>query len=111
MSKAKISWKEFADIAVASLKRVAIQLAINAAITAIANALVPGSGAGVQGATEIIQSRRRNRGLLNLPNIGTGGSLNGLQGAGLSGQVVFVQRGADLVGVLNRTNANINRIG
>ena len=111
LSKAKISWKEFADIAVASLKRVAIQLAINAAITAIANALVPGSGAGVQGATEIIQSRRRNRGLLNLPNIGTGGSLNGLQGAGLSGQVVFVQRGADLVGVLNRTNANINRIG
>jgi hypothetical protein len=112
LSKAKISWKEFADIAVASLKRVAIQLAINAAITAIANALVPGSGAGVQGATEIIQSRRRNRGLLTLPIIGSGGSLNGLQGGnGLSGEVVFVQRGADLVGVLNRTNANINRIG
>jgi hypothetical protein len=112
LSKAKISWKEFADIAVASLKRVAIQLAINAAITAIANALVPGSGAGVQGATEIIQSRRRNRGLLTLPIIGSGGSLNGLQGGtGLSGEVVFVQRGADLVGVLNRTNTNINRIG
>ena len=39
-------------------------------------------------------------------------NFGGVQGnAGLSGQVVFVQRGADLVGVLNRTNTNINRIG
>lgn len=37
--------------------------------------------------------------------------INGPGGFGLSGQVVFVQRGADLVGVLDRTNARIGRIG
>lgn len=32
-------------------------------------------------------------------------------GMQMSGQVVFVQRGSDLVGVLNRTNGTINRVG
>lgn len=37
----------------------------------------------------------------------------GIQGGGmqLAGEVVFVQRGTELVGVLNRTNASINRVG
>ena len=37
-----------------------------------------------------------------------GGLEGGMQ---MRGQVVFVQRGSDLVGVLNRTNSTIGRIG
>ena len=37
--------------------------------------------------------------------------INGPGGFGLSGQVVFVQRGPDLVGVLNQGNARIGRVG
>ena len=40
----------------------------------------------------------------NVANINPGGMQ-------MSGQVVFVQRGSDLVGVLNRTNGTINRVG
>jgi len=40
----------------------------------------------------------------NIANINPGG-------VQMSGQVVFVQRGSDLVGVLNRTNGTINRVG
>lgn len=39
---------------------------------------------------------------------GVGGFGGGLQ---LAGQVVFTQRGTDLVGVLNSSNARINRVG
>jgi hypothetical protein len=49
-----------------------------------------------------------------LPSAGFGFSaapISGPGGFGLSGQVVFVQRGADLVGVLNQTSARIGRIG
>jgi hypothetical protein len=37
----------------------------------------------------------------------------GINGGGiqLAGQVVFVQRGPDLVGVLNQGNARIGRVG
>jgi hypothetical protein len=51
-------------------------------------------------------------------NIGKGGgggqpNLANLSGGGmqLAGEVVFMQRGSDLVGVLNRTNGTINRVG
>ena len=64
------------------------------------------------------------RGALQLG--GTGGGFGGLRGAAaptfggvggfggglqLAGQVVFTQRGTDLVGVLNSSNARINRVG
>jgi hypothetical protein len=40
-----------------------------------------------------------------------GGGNMGQGGMQLSGQVVFVQRGPDLVGVLNNTNSRIGRVG
>ncbi len=49
-----------------------------------------------------------------LPSAGFGlnaAPINGPGGFALSGQVVFVQRGADLVGVLNQTSARIGRVG
>jgi len=43
------------------------------------------------------------------PTFGGGGAFTG--GLQLAGQVVFTQRGTDLVGVLNNHNARINRVG
>ena len=43
------------------------------------------------------------------PTFGGGGAFTG--GLQLAGQVVFTQRGTDLVGVLNNQNARINRVG
>lgn len=53
----------------------------------------------------------------SLPKIGGAAapSFGGVSGFGgglqLAGQVVFTQRGTDLVGVLNQSNARINRVG
>jgi len=43
------------------------------------------------------------------PTFGGGAGLGG--GLALNGEVIFVQRGTDLVGVLNRGNSQINRVG
>jgi hypothetical protein len=72
-------------------------------IPQIAGTLVPG-GTGLMELTNILGRGRNIFGAANLGGIG-GGGMN------LNGQVVFVQRGTDLVGVMNRTNAQIQRIG
>lgn len=114
LEKGKFTWKEFADMAVESLKRIAAQLAINALISGIASALT--ASADVESMLPKM-STKGLKGFLNLTDyldlLNPGAvNLGGMQGGlGLNGQVVFVQRGADLVGVLNRTNANIGRIG
>ena len=108
-----------------SLKGLLIQLAANAAKALILSAalkFIPGAGAvttgGLFGAG----------GGLSSGIIGTllGGGIPRLSGAAaptfsgntaftgglqLGGQVVFTQRGADLVGVLNSSNARIGRVG
>jgi len=115
LEKGKVTWKEFADIAIESLKRIAAQVAINAIISAIASALAPGVG-GLIGNLSKFKTGSLDEYLKSTSFLDVFGNqavnFGGVQGnAGLSGQVVFVQRGADLVGVLNRTNTNINRIG
>ena len=79
----------------------------------MANIIVPGAGT--------LAVNTANAAQRGAANIGGGGvsvgrpsavNFGGIQGGiGLSGQVVFVQRGTDLVGVLNRSNATINRVG
>jgi hypothetical protein len=108
IEKGKFSWKEFGNIVVEQLKRIVIQIAATAAATAIADALT----GGAYGATIRVADK------LTGGSTGIGSSessavnFGGIQGVGgMTGEVVFVQRGADLVGVLNRTNSNINRIG
>ncbi len=108
----KISWKELGNIVVEQLKRIAIQITTTAAAVAIADLLTKGGySASVKlfnKATGIVD--RGGTGV----SVGRPSAVNfgGIQGGiGLSGQVVFVQRGTDLVGVLNRSNATINRVG
>ena len=107
----KISWKELGNIIIDQLKRIAVQVATTAAAVAVADLITGGkysesvklfnkASSLVDGGTGFGRSRT------SAVNFG------GLQGGlGLSGQVVFVQRGSDLVGVINRANATINRVG
>lgn len=109
-----------------SLKGLLIQLAANAAKALILSAalkFIPGAGAvttgGLFGAGGGLSS-----GILG--TLLGGGGIPRLSGAAaptfsgntaftgglqLGGQVVFTQRGADLVGVLNSSNARIGRVG
>jgi len=116
----KLSWKEFGNVVLRVLANIISSIIATTAAAAIANAIVPGAGtAGVNAYNQGSRLFGRNmqggmspslgytpRGLGNQANFG---GING--GLGLSGQVVFVQRGSDLVGVLNRSNATINRVG
>ena len=101
-----------------SFKKLVIDL-IKATIKAAAFALVISAASG-----GTINFGTAFRGALQLG--GTGGGFGGLQraaaptfggvggfggGLQLAGQVVFTQRGTDLVGVLNSSNARINRVG
>ena len=80
----------------------------------MANLIVPGAGTlgvGVANATLGASGNVPGGGGVSVgrPSAVNFGGIQG--GIGLSGQVVFVQRGTDLVGVLNRSNATINRVG
>lgn len=113
LEKGKFSWKELGNIVIEQLKRIIVQIAATTAAAALANIIVPGAGT--------LAVNTANAAQRGTANIGGGGvsvdrkiavNFGGIQGGiGLSGQVVFVQRGTDLVGVLNRSNATINRVG
>ena len=108
LSKGKNKWKDFGDAVVKQLKRIAAQELATAAASLIANIISPGSGAAVKRGLKGISTNVLGEYLTNTGGIDFG-KVQGV--SSLSGQVVFVQRGSDLVGVLNRTNATINRVG
>jgi hypothetical protein len=101
-----------------SLKGLLAQLAANAAKALLFKAalsFIPGLGtAGAIGGGGILQSLLGGNliggiGGAAAPRFsGTSALSGGLQ---LAGQVVFTQRGTDLVGVLNSSNARIGRVG
>lgn len=111
LENGKFSWKEFGNIVIEQLKRIIVQIAATAAATALANVLTKGAyGATVKLGAQVSGANVGGGGV----SVGSPSAVNfgGIQGGiGLSGQVVFVQRGTDLVGVLNRSNATINRVG
>ena len=76
-------------------------------LKAITTAISASSGAGFFGG--LFNLLGEGLGGVAAPTFGGGGSLGG--GLALNGQVVFVQRGTDLVGVLNKGNSQINRVG
>jgi hypothetical protein len=111
-----------------SLKALVLQIVATvakAAILAAILSLIPGAGAALGVAGSVAGAGGNFLGLFKnfLPGFGGGGigraaaptfsggagiNAGGLQ---LAGQVVFVQRGPDLVGVLNQGNARIGRVG
>lgn len=93
------------DIAATIIK----SLILKAILTAInpAAGLASGGAASIaSGVTKAIQSLAGTA-----SPIAGGPPIVGPGGVAISGQVVFVQRGTDLVGVLDRSNARIGRVG
>ena len=78
-----------------------------AILKALTTAVGGGAGAGFFGG--LFNALSGSLGGVASPQFSGGASLSG--GMALNGQVVFVQRGTDLVGVLNRGNSQINRVG
>jgi hypothetical protein len=78
-----------------------------AILKALTTAVSGGAGAGFFGG--LFNALSGSLGGVASPQFTGGAGLSG--GMALSGQVVFVQRGTDLVGVLNRGNSQINRVG
>jgi hypothetical protein len=110
LQKGKLSFEDFTKSVMRNITQLVAKLAASKLFEALANlipqiagTLVPG-GTGLMELTNILGRGRNIFGAANLGGIG-GGGMN------LNGQVVFVQRGTDLVGVMNRTNAQIQRIG
>ena len=97
------------DIAATVIKTLALQ-AILAALTGGASA---GVTAAVGGAASLLRGVTGAAGGLRGAAAPTFSGAAGINGGGiqLAGQVVFVQRGPDLVGVLNQGNARIGRVG
>jgi hypothetical protein len=76
-------------------------------LKAITTAVGAGTGSGFFGG--LFNALAGGLGGVAAPTFGGGAGLGG--GLALNGQVVFVQRGTDLVGVLNKGNSQINRVG
>ena len=118
----KFGFKEFGKAIINTIKQIVAKIIATGIINLLASILVPGgaqaaslvggaagAGSGIGrafgDAFRSVLGLERNR--IAAPSFGGVGG-GGMQ---MSGQVVFVQRGSDLVGVLNRTNGTINRVG
>lgn len=111
----KFSFREFGKAVLDNMKQLAAKLVATGIITLLATIASGGFSAATQlktGLTGFQLFGRAFAGQLgfgpqrgpNLANIGAGG-------LAMSGAVNLTLRGSDLVGALNRTNTNINRIG
>jgi len=110
LQKGKLSFEDFTKSVINNITQLVAKLAASKLFEALASLIPQIAGTLLPGGTELTQiakflgSGRSIFGTANFGGVG-GGGMN------LNGQVVFVQRGADLVGVMNRTNAQIQRIG
>lgn len=110
LQKGKLSFEDFTKSVVKNIGQIVAKLAASKIFEALANLIPQIAGTLLPGGSELLQvtkflgTGRSIFGAANFGGIG-GGGMN------LNGQVVFVQRGTDLVGVMNRTNSQISRIG
>lgn len=120
----KIGFKEFGKSIIKTIQQIVAKIIATGIINLLASILVPGGAQAaslVGGAAGAANSTGLGRAFGDAFRsvLGLGGnrvaapSFAGVGGGGMqmNGQVVFVQRGSDLVGVLNRTNGTINRVG
>lgn len=112
--KGTFGFKTFADTVLKQIKQLVAKIIATGIISLIANLATGGFSSAAGGFAAGIARVGKDIGAA----LGLGGrkevnpNFGGLQsGFGLTGQVVFRQSGSDLVGVLNRTNATINRVG
>lgn len=111
----KFSFKEFGRAVLDNMKQLAAKLLATGIVTLLATIASGGFSAATQAKTGLTGFQAFGKAFLgqlgfgpqrgpNLANIGAGG-------LAMSGAVNLTLRGSDLVGALNRTNTNINRIG
>jgi hypothetical protein len=110
LQKGKLSFEDFTKSVMRNITQLVAKLAASKLFEALANLIPQIAGTLVPGGTGLMELTNvlgRGRNIFGAANFGgmDGGGMN------LNGQVVFVQRGADLVGVMNRANAQIQRIG
>ena len=117
----KFAFEEFGKAILNTIKSIVSKIIATGIINLLANILLPGggiasaalngtatgAGGGIIGAFKAAINSVLGIGKISNPNFG------GVQGGGmqLAGEVVFRQRGSDLIGVINRTNGTINRVG
>jgi len=116
----KFTFKEFGNVVLENLKRIVAQIAAQQVIQLLAQVLNP---LGALASTGVLTNPAGNAGkgqksiLSALSNIFLGRVANpnfggvGVSQMGMSGSVNLVLRGTDLVGSINRTNAQISRVG
>lgn len=105
LTKGELNFKAFADAIIKEITRIIAKLIILKLVEKIGNSILPGAGTAASTVGNVIFDAAGAK----APSIGTAGGLTG--GLQLGGQVVFVQRGYDLVGVLNAANGSIRNIG
>jgi len=110
LQKGKLSFEDFTKSVINNITQLVAKLAASKLFEALASLIPQIAGTLVPGGSELLQVAKF---LGSGRSIFKGANFGGMDGGGmnLNGQVVFVQRGADLVGVMNRTNAQIQRIG
>ena len=110
LQKGKLSFEDFTKSVVKNIGQIVAKLAASKIFEALANLIPQIAGTLLPGGSQLLQVANflgTGRSILKSANFG--GVDSG--GMNLNGQVVFVQRGTDLVGVMNRTNSQISRIG
>jgi hypothetical protein len=109
----KFAFAEFGKSIIKTINQIVAKIIASGIITLLGNILFPGAGSAAVGIGGSFKSVVENLFKFNLGGGVSAPSFGGVGGGGmnLNGQVVFVQRGTDLVGVMNRTNAQIQRIG
>jgi hypothetical protein len=109
------NWKEFADTVIQQIKRIIAALAAKALVQGLLKLLNPASSVLNTLSPEQVVGLNQFSTAFFTPGFSLGGAANfsGIQPAGLQmgGQVNLTLRGNDLVGAINRTNTNINRVG
>lgn len=124
LTTGRFTFEEFTKTVITSIKKMAAQLIATQIIKTLAQVLNPmgfAASVGVPNEMDSFNSLQRRlynqRNLQGFQGLFGGGiaapNINGMTGAGLalSGGVSLVLRGSDLVGSINRTNAQINRVG
>lgn len=118
LNTGKFAFKEFGKAVLQAINQIVAKIIATGIISLLFTIFSGGFGAaagGAKGGFKTVLSAITSSLGFGINKGGGGGQPNlaNLSGGGmqLAGQVVFTQRGSDLVGVLNRTNATINRVG
>jgi hypothetical protein len=117
----KFAFEDFGKSILSTIKSIVSKIIATGIINLLANILFPGSsvagnvlGGAATGAKGGIFGafKAAFNSILGINKV-SNPSFAGVGGGGmqLAGEVVFRQRGSDLIGVINRTNGTINRVG